>query len=192
MENLGFTLIVRWHCSYINIHIMAMEYPFTYHSESWSSSHVLVQLIDLMEISSPCCATWCLAHQTSSTSSCSSEKAVTPCSLDTSREVSGGVSRGGVLELVDMKNIERLVINVRAALDSPFWQPRQGRENCIFETLYNEKRCVLSVKESNINEKNQNFHICLRSGPRGLTPPPPWLQSAWLQNLLFYASSKQQ
>ena len=111
---------------------MAMEYPFTYHSESWSSSHVLVQLIDLMEISSPCCATWCLAHQTSSTSSCSSEKAVTPCSLDTSREVSGGVSRGGVLELVDMKNIERLVINVRAALDSPFWQPRQGRENCIF------------------------------------------------------------
>ena len=52
----------------------------------------------------------------------------------------------------------------------PFWQPRQGRENCIFETLYNEKRCVLSVKESNINEKNQNFHICLRSGPTGLTP----------------------
>ena len=51
----------------------------------------------------------------------------------------------------------------------PFWQPRQGRENCIFETLYNEKRCVLSVKESNINEKNQNFHICLRSGPRWLT-----------------------
>ena len=97
---------------------MAMEYPFTYHSESWSSSHVLVQLIDLMEISSPCCAAWCLAPQTSSTSSCSSEKAVTPCSLDTSREVSGGVSRGGVLELVDMKNIERLVINVRAALDS--------------------------------------------------------------------------
>ena len=176
MENLGFTLIVRWHCSYINIHIMAMEYPFTYHSESWSSSHVLVQLIDLMEISSPCCATWCLAHQTSSTSSCSSEKAVTPCSLDTSREFSGGVSRGGFLELVDMKNIERLVINVRAALDSPFWQPRQGRENCIFETLYNEKRCVLSVKESNINEKNQKFHICLRSGPRWLTSPPPYGQ----------------
>ena len=55
----------------------------------------------------------------------------------------------------------------------PFWQPRQGRENCIFDTLYNEKRCVLSVKESNINEKNQNFHICLRSGPRWLTPPFP-------------------
>ena len=35
----------------------------------------------------------------------------------------------------------------------PFWQPRQGGENCIFETLYNEKRCVLSVKESNINEE---------------------------------------
>ena len=173
MENLGFTLIVRWHCSYINIHIMAMEYPFTYHSESWSSSHVLVQLIDLMEISSPCCATWCLAHQTSSTSSCSSEKAVTPCSLDTSREVSGGVSRGGVLELVDMKNIERLVINVRAALDSPFWQPRQGRENCIFETLYNEKRCVLSVKESNINEKKSKFSHLLTV--RAEVAEPPYL-----------------
>ena len=55
-------------------------------------------------------------------SSCSSETAVTPCSFDTSREGSGRVSRGGGLELVDkkvdMENIERLAINVRAALDS--------------------------------------------------------------------------
>ena len=52
------------------------------------------------------------------------------------------------------------------------WQPRKGHVKCIFETLHNEINCVLSVKESNFNEKNnQNFHICLRSGPRWLTPP---------------------
>ena len=55
-------------------------------------------------------------------SSCTSETAVTPCSFDTSRDGSGRVSRGGGQELVDkkvdMENIERLAINVRAALDS--------------------------------------------------------------------------
>ena len=46
----------------------------------------------------------------------------------------------------------------------------EGHEKCIFETLHNEMQCILSVKESNFNEKkNQNFHICLRSGPTGLT-----------------------
>ena len=70
----------------------------------------------------------------------------------------------------------------------PFWQPRQGRENCIFETLYNEKRCVLSVKESNINEKNQNFHICFRSGPSWPTPPgpPPLTVSLTIKYPFFY------
>ena len=52
-----------------------------------------------------------------------------------------------------------------------FWQPRKEHEKSIFETLHNEIKCVLSVKESNFNEKNQTFHICLRSGPRWLTPP---------------------
>ena len=33
-------------------------------------------------------------------------------------------------------------------------------EKCIFETLHNEVKCVLSVKESNFNEKkDQNSHI---------------------------------
>ena len=36
---------------------------------------------------------------------------------------------------------------------------------CIFETVHNQIKCVLSVKESNFNENNQNFHICLWSGP---------------------------
>ena len=53
--------------------------------------------------------------------------------------------------------------------------PRQkGHEKCIFETLHNEMKCVLSIKEPNFNEKmGQNFHICLWSGPTGLTPHPP-------------------
>ena len=33
-------------------------------------------------------------------------------------------------------------------------QPKEGHEKCIFETLDNEIECVLSVKESNFNEKN--------------------------------------
>ena len=46
-----------------------------------------------------------------------------------------------------------------------------------FEPLHNEIKCVLSIKESNFNEKmGQNFHISLRSGPMGLTPQPPYGQ----------------
>ena len=33
-----------------------------------------------------------------------------------------------------------------------FWQLQKGHEKCIFETLHNEIKCVLSVKESNFNE----------------------------------------
>ena len=41
-----------------------------------------------------------------------------------------------------------------------------------FETLNNETECILSVKESNFNEKkDHNFHISLLSGPRWLNPP---------------------
>ena len=36
----------------------------------------------------------------------------------------------------------------------------KGHEKCIFETPHNEIKCVLSVKESNFNEKkDQNSHI---------------------------------
>ena len=39
-------------------------------------------------------------------------------------------------------------------------------QNGLFETLHDEIKCVLSVKESNFNElNNPNFHICLRSTP---------------------------
>ena len=44
-----------------------------------------------------------------------------------------------------------------------FWQPRKGHEKCIFETLHNEIKCVLSVKESNFNEKHCQRH----NGPKG-------------------------
>ena len=37
----------------------------------------------------------------------------------------------------------------------------------------NHEKGMKNVKESNFNEKkDQYFHICLRSGPTGLTPPP--------------------
>ena len=51
-------------------------------------------------------------------------------------------------------------------------QPPKGHEKCIFETLHNEIRCVVSINESN-EKRDQNVHISLRSGQRGLTPPPP-------------------
>ena len=40
-------------------------------------------------------------------------------------------------------------------------------EKCNFENLHYEIKCVLSITESNFNNKKmeQNFHICLRSGP---------------------------
>ena len=47
--------------------------------------------------------------------SCSPDTAVTPCSFDASREASGRTSRTG--KELNMHNIERLAINVRAALD---------------------------------------------------------------------------
>ena len=47
-------------------------------------------------------------------------------------------------------------------------------KNAIFETPHNEIKCILSIKESNLNKKKgQNFHICSRSEPRELVPPPP-------------------
>ena len=38
-------------------------------------------------------------------------------------------------------------------VDGYFWTCK-GSKKCIFETPYNEIKCVLSVKESNFNEKN--------------------------------------
>ena len=39
-----------------------------------------------------------------------------------------------------------------------------------FESPHNEMKCVLSIKDSNFNEKmGQNFHICSQAEPRGLT-----------------------
>ena len=48
----------------------------------------------------------------------------------------------------------------------------KGHEKCIFETPYNEIKCVLSIIESySIEKMGQNFYICLWSGPTGLPPP---------------------
>ena len=60
--------------------------------------------------------------------------------------------------------------NVRIAV---YQRQEKVHEKCIFETPHNGIKCVLSMKESNFNEKmDRNFHFCLRSGPRGLTPYP--------------------
>ena len=70
-----------------------------------------------------------------------------------------------------------------------FWQQRKGHEKCIFEALYNEIKCALSVKKSNFSEKIKSFtfffHICLRSGLRWLTPPPPLTVSLTVKYPLF-------
>ena len=50
----------------------------------------------------------------------------------------------------------------------------KGHEKCIFETPYNEIKCVLSVKESNFNEKNQNFEHLLTVRAEVADRPPPW------------------
>ena len=44
-----------------------------------------------------------------------------------------------------------------------FWQPRKGHEKCIFETLHNEIKCVLSIKESNFNEKMDQNLLTVRA-----------------------------
>ena len=46
-------------------------------------------------------------------------------------------------------------------------QPPKGHEKCIFETLHNEIKCVLSMIIKFQWKKDQNFHICLQSGPKG-------------------------
>ena len=66
-----------------------------------------------------------------------------------------------------------------------FWQSRKGYERCIFETLHNEIKCVWVSKYQISMKKDQNFRICLRSGPRWLTPPPYSLPD---RNLFFTPS----
>ena len=59
-----------------------------------------------------------------------------------------------------------------------------------FETPHNEIKCVLGIKESKFNGKiGQNYYICLRSGPRWLTPPPLTV-SLTVKYPFFYDSPK--
>ena len=51
-----------------------------------------------------------------------------------------------------------------------FCQPQKGQEKCIFETLHNEIECVLSIKESNFNEKI-SYLLMVRQNISSLTPP---------------------
>ena len=54
----------------------------------------------------------------------------------------------------------------------------------IFETPYNEVKCVLSIKESNFNgNMGQNFLICLQSGTRGLTAKRPFITTSQSDSL---------
>ena len=48
-----------------------------------------------------------------------------------------------------------------------------GHEKSMFETPYNEIKCVLSIKNQ-ISKWVKIFKFaCKRSGPKGLPPPPP-------------------
>ena len=66
-------------------------------------------------------------------------------------------------------------------------QPQKGHEKYIFETIHNEIKCVLSIKESKFQSKSGlDFHICLQwPGPRWLTPPPLTV-SMTVKHLSFY------
>ena len=50
-------------------------------------------------------------------------------------------------------NFHPMIIYKRPVPPDDYLQPREGHEKCIIETLHNEKKCVLSIKESNFNEK---------------------------------------
>ena len=52
----------------------------------------------------------------------------------------------------------------------------KGHEKCIFETPHNEIKCVLSVKESNFNEKKIKIFTFAYGQGRGGWPPPPYGQ----------------
>ena len=70
-----------------------------------------------------------------------------------------------------------------------FWQPRIGHEKCIFETLYNEIKCVLNVKESNFNEKKINvFTLVYGQGWGGCWIPPSTISLTWPWNIRFFTS----
>ena len=49
----------------------------------------------------------------------------------------------------------------------------KGHEKCIFETLHNEIKCVLSVKESNFNKKRSKFSHLLPVRAEVVDPLPP-------------------
>ena len=49
-----------------------------------------------------------------------------------------------------------------------FWQPRKGHEKGIFETLHNEMKCVLSVKELFLF-----FFLSSQNSPHSYCAPPP-------------------
>ena len=50
----------------------------------------------------------------------------------------------------------------------------KGHEKCILETPHNDIKCVLSVKESNFNEKSNVSHfLTVRSKVADPPTPPP-------------------
>ena len=57
-------------------------------------------------------------------------------------------------------------------------QPRKGHEKCIFETLHNEIKCVLSIRKSNFNWKKwvKIFTFAYGLGRGSWAPPPPYSQ----------------
>ena len=97
-------------------------------------------------------------------------------------------ARGRPLRMTIWKRTVPLDHHLQEAGPS-LWQPQKRHEKCIFETLHNETKCVLSVKESNFNEKkDQNFHICLWSGLRWLTSPSLYGQPDRKISVFFDAS----
>ena len=65
-------------------------------------------------------------------------------------------------------------------------------EKCIFETLHNEMKCVLSVKESNFNEKKIKIFTFAYGQGWGGWPPPPCTVSLTVKYPFFWRLAYEQ
>ena len=65
---------------------------------------------------------------------------------------------------------------------------KKGMKNAFFETLHNEIKCVLSVKESNYTEKKIKIFTFVYGQGRGGCPPPPLTVSPTVKYPFFYDS----
>ena len=67
----------------------------------------------------------------------------------------------------------RMIIRKRQFPPNDHLQPRKGHDKSIFETLHYEMKCVLSMKESNVNEKMDQISHLLTVKAEGAHPRSP-------------------